>query len=521
MTNKRKLGEVFKTVGLPPYTYVKPRHFDEVRADIEQTGKHVLIEGPSGIGKTCVVYKVFEELGWAPGKEFILKKCRDVDAEETINRYLDEALAGVVHSFILVADDFHILTEDFRREVGPKLKRISDMAFEQAVTAKLILIGIPASGTSILENAGDLGPRLGTYRVSRASDEEIDKLIDEGEEELNILIDGRESLLAEASGNFWLAQYICNKICSTQGVHETRDDTQIVKFTITDIRQRLMSDLRQRFMPTAITFAKGKKWRPGGNKPYLEILIALAKTTGLSIPFDSVLSVVEERRRPGIKAVKGRIKEVVFNPEKKVDLRSQLAFEESYFSIEDPLFRYFLSHLDEETLLSELGVKRDNLIEDGAYSYDLGFSFAGCSRSVVEKINALMKDEDFTTFYDFDQQAFLLAQDLQETLRRVYSEACRYYLVFLEKDYLDRTWTRFEKDILTRKGRKDHIIPVLLDERVHGTVVGIPSDFGLIDLSAEWKALGEGASIDDITNALKAKIVTPLTEKLSTRFQEV
>ncbi len=43
MRNKRKLGEVFKTVGLPPYTYVKPRHFDEVRADIEQAGKHVLI----------------------------------------------------------------------------------------------------------------------------------------------------------------------------------------------------------------------------------------------------------------------------------------------------------------------------------------------------------------------------------------------------------------------------------------------------------------------------------------------
>ena len=60
MTEKRKLGDVFKTVGLPPYTYVKPKYFGEVRADIEQSGKHLLIEGPSGIGKTCVVFKVFE-----------------------------------------------------------------------------------------------------------------------------------------------------------------------------------------------------------------------------------------------------------------------------------------------------------------------------------------------------------------------------------------------------------------------------------------------------------------------------
>jgi Cdc6-like AAA superfamily ATPase len=59
---KLRLAEVFSTVGLPRYTYVKPRHFGEVRADIEQPGKHLLIEGPSGIGKTCVVYKVFEEL---------------------------------------------------------------------------------------------------------------------------------------------------------------------------------------------------------------------------------------------------------------------------------------------------------------------------------------------------------------------------------------------------------------------------------------------------------------------------
>ena len=55
----RLLGEVFKTVGLPPYTYVKPVYYGEVRSDIEQSGKHLLIEGPSGIGKTCIVYKVF------------------------------------------------------------------------------------------------------------------------------------------------------------------------------------------------------------------------------------------------------------------------------------------------------------------------------------------------------------------------------------------------------------------------------------------------------------------------------
>ena len=32
MSEKRQLTEVFKTVGLPPYTYVKPSYYGEVRA---------------------------------------------------------------------------------------------------------------------------------------------------------------------------------------------------------------------------------------------------------------------------------------------------------------------------------------------------------------------------------------------------------------------------------------------------------------------------------------------------------
>src|SRR3954470_25078852 len=96
-----------------------------------------------------------------------------------------------------------------------------------------------------------------------------------------------------------------------------------------------MDDLANRFMPVARTFAKGKKWRPGGgNKPYLEILLSLMKLPDLVVPFDKVLSVVPERRRPGIKAVRRRIREVIFDPDKKVDLRKQLSFEDAGFSIE-------------------------------------------------------------------------------------------------------------------------------------------------------------------------------------------
>jgi hypothetical protein len=36
--SKKPLGDVFKTVGLPSYTYVKPSYYGEVRSDIQQPG---------------------------------------------------------------------------------------------------------------------------------------------------------------------------------------------------------------------------------------------------------------------------------------------------------------------------------------------------------------------------------------------------------------------------------------------------------------------------------------------------
>ena len=128
---------------------------------------------------------------------------------------------------------------------------MSDRAFETATPPKAILIGIPTTGVSLLSESYDLGPRLGTYVLSRATDAEIDRLVNEGETALNVLFEDRDILLAESSGNFWLAQYVCNKVCATQEVFETQGDTKIITFDLLGIRQRLMTELTQRYLPTA------------------------------------------------------------------------------------------------------------------------------------------------------------------------------------------------------------------------------------------------------------------------------
>lgn len=514
---EKRLEDVFKTVGLPPYTYVKPAHYGEVKADILQTGKHLLIQGPSGIGKTCVVYKIFEELGYVKDKDYAYISCRDSDAEKRISAFFEVVDAGGKCSAkIFVIDDFHILPAQRRSEIGSVLKRLSDRAFEEKEPAKTVLIGIPTTGISLLSNALDLGPRLGSYTLDRATDTEIERLLSEGEQALRISFEDHAVLLRESNGNFWLAQYICNKICASQEIFKTQKKVTQLIYDMLGIRGRLMRELSQRYMPIAKSFAKGKKWRPGGNKPYLEILLALCKIPDSVVSFDKLLNVVEERRKPGIKAVKTRIPEVIFDPGKGTDYRQQIVFEpDAGFSIEDPLYRYFLTNLDVKDLFKELGIDEAKLENNTTYTWDIGFSFAGEIRPLVELVNEEMKLEDIVTFYDFDLQAFLLATDLQEALGKIYSESCRYYVVFLDKNYRDKVWTRFEKDVMTRPGRMDHIIPVIVDAEGEAGTVGISNSIGRIDFKDVWSSYLESDEFDEKSRiAIRNRCILPITEKL-------
>ena len=445
--------------------------------------------------------------------------CRDAGAEDIINNFFAKASNGEpTPAGIVVIDDFHLLPTTRRAEVGSQLKRLSDRAFESEAPPKAILIGIPTTGVSLLSEAYDLGPRLGTYVLKRVSDVEIDKLIAEGENALQVIFEDRDVLLSESAGNFWLAQYICNKVCASQEVYETQDDSRIMSFDLLSIRARLMTELHQRYIPAARAFAKGKKWRPGGNKPYLEILLALCKIPDSVVTFDKLLYVLPEKRKPGIKAVRSRIAEVIHDAAKGVDLRKQIAFDpDAGFSIEDPLFRYFLTNLDPKRLYQELGVEDTVVEQANLYSYDIGFSFAGEARRLVEVVNTELKKEDVVTFYDFDQQAILLALDLESALGKIYAESRRFYLVFLDKNYLEKIWTKYERDVMTRPGRKDHLIPVILDDIGADGVMGISKSVGRIDLRDLWvEVCKTGIISQDIVNAIRNRCVLPLLEKLET-----
>ena len=47
-----QVEEVFKTNGVPTHTFVRPKEYLQLQVGLRTPGRGVVIEGPSGIGKT-------------------------------------------------------------------------------------------------------------------------------------------------------------------------------------------------------------------------------------------------------------------------------------------------------------------------------------------------------------------------------------------------------------------------------------------------------------------------------------
>ena len=100
--------------------------------------------------------------------------------------------------------------------------------------------------------------------------------------------------------------------------------------------------------------------------------------------------------------------------------------------------------------------------------YDVAFTFAGEDRDVVEKIKEIVSNE-FSVFYDNDNQAELVGKDLYRYLRDLYAHNAKYVACFLSEHYYKKTWTGLEFSAIRERLMNtffdsDFLIPILLDD---------------------------------------------------------
>ena len=228
--------DVFKYPGVPSVTFVEPEKFYLLKNSLRQPGLGVVVEGPSGIGKTTALRKAVDQLKSTGhlGEVEIVSARRSEDVNRI--KYIEQWHAGV-----LAIDDFHRLDENLREHVANYLKDLAD----RESSAKLVVVGIPGTGKSLIEIAFDLGTRIRSFKLGKVSDDIVLSMINKGENALNIAFDRKSEIVLASGGSLNIAQILCSNIVAQSGIDETQS---VVKVVSCDI-ETAVADVMDRLIP--------------------------------------------------------------------------------------------------------------------------------------------------------------------------------------------------------------------------------------------------------------------------------
>ncbi len=275
-----RLESVFKIGGVPTYTFVEPSEYARLKVALRTPGRGVVVEGPSGIGKSTAVTRALTELGNSTGVQ-------SLSARNPVDVGYIELLAETEDFGVVVVDDFHVLEDRIRGAIADLLKRLADLESERS---KLIVVGINRAGESLIEHAPDLANRIDTVKFEIEPDNQVRKLIEAGEAALNVSIEATEKIVEGAQGSFYLAQLLCQALCTEEDVTEAPADRRILKVPYSTVKRKVMERQELRFGKPIMGFVRGPHFRPSGRANYLHILSWLkdADTWAISLPEEMV-----------------------------------------------------------------------------------------------------------------------------------------------------------------------------------------------------------------------------------------
>lgn len=441
-----QVQDVFKLSGVPDITFVRPDECDAIVVNLRTPGRGLVIEGPSGIGKTTAVTRALEEIGIAP--DVLRLSARRKEDVEMIASLPELGDLGIV-----VVDDFHRLDDTVRSELADFLKTLAD---EENQHTKVIIVGINRVGQTLVSFARDLNNRVDILKFEANPSHKIEEVIRLGEEALNVDLATAPEIVAAAGGSFYIAQMLCHETCVADGVLESQPTRHVIEVSFETVRQRVMERLRTAFLPVATTFAHGTKLRREGRAPYLNILRWLAEANEWAIPLDR-----EMARHPELKGSVGQVVEKGFLVgliEGDADLSSVVHFEPktSVLSVEDPQFVFFLRNLGWNEFARHVGY----VGLEFESQYDFALSFAGSDREYAAMLAEYLREAEVEVFYDRFEQHRILAEDIEEYLGPIYRSEAAYVVALLGPDYPKRIWTKFESDQFRDRFKDGSVIPV-------------------------------------------------------------
>ena len=487
-----RIDEVFKKSGVPTHTFVPPSEYGRVVAALRTPGRCMIIEGPSGIGKTSCVKKALDDMGMADSCLFLsARKPADID--------LIKDLPTMRSIGVVVVDDFHRLPTGAKQQLTDFVKTLAD---EEDDSSKVILIGINRAGQTLVEYAPDVLHRVEVVRVGRANVERIRLMIELGERALNCSLSISDEISQEAEGSFAMAQVLCFETCLQDGLMETQPGSVLkeIKVSLPCIREAVIAELSPRFFPLARDFATGNKLRREGRAPYLNLLRWLSQSP------EGVLDTKEAiASNPRLKAsVSQVIEKVHLNTliAGNAQVKELIHFESktALITTEDPKFLYFLRHLIWSKFARQVGY----FSIDFKSEYDFALSFAGENRELAEVIATELQNREISVFYDKHEQHRILANDVEEYLAPIYRSESKFVIVLLSQEYPKKIWTKFESEQFKQRFGEHSVIPIWFTNAAPG-------------LFDETRKVG-GMSFDP--NANLASQAQMIVETLAARLEE-
>ena len=225
-----KLEEVFKISGVPNITFVEPSGFTALKVALRTPGRGLVVEGPSGIGKSTAVAKALLAIG---GEDNSVRLSARIPEDVEYISMLPE-----IKDFgLVVIDDFHRLPENLRQNLADLLKVLAD---SDSATRKLVIIGINSAGDSLIADAPDLANRIETIKFETEQSKQIASMVNLGESALNISIASKDQIVTAAQGSFYIAQLLCYELCLTSDVTEAQSTTRLIDTSFTGVSRKVL-----------------------------------------------------------------------------------------------------------------------------------------------------------------------------------------------------------------------------------------------------------------------------------------
>jgi len=488
------LEEVFRLSGTPTHTYVEPARYSEIMVSVRTPGRCLVIEGPSGIGKTTSINKVIDELG-------LVDKVRRLSARRSGDLEVIAGLSNKSAIGTVIVDDFHRLSDAIKNTLADFMKLLAD---EGDATSKLILIGINKAGQQLVKFAPDLGSRIDVLRFEPSDLDKIIDLIEQGEAALNIAIPAKKEIAKKAAGSFQITQLLCHKACTSSRITESPAERLSLAISIDLIIEDVMADLDRSFKDVALGFAQGSKLRKEGRAPYLHILKWLAESSEWSLDIDEALN-LHPNMKGSIRQVidKGYLRALIHGDDEKSQLLGQYFHFEpttSVLSVEDPQLVFYLKNLVWRAFTIRAGFSTDFF----EFKYDYALSFAGTERKLAQRLSELLREREVEVFYDRDLQPEMMGHQIEKYLAPIYRSEARYVVPFLSRNYPNRIWTKFESDHFKERFGENAVFPI----RFSDTEPGFFSDADLYaSLTFDMAVKDVEGQLRGIADVLCARIV--------------